>query len=160
MAFGRPTKYKKEYCQQLIDHMAAGFSFHSFGGKLLVGHRTLFDWLDRYPEFQDAKLIGEYACMYFWEKTGIAGTHGKIKGFQQASFIFNMKARFAKYGWRDIPEDAAKINDKDNSDAKALIEQLTTVLKDTSCQSNSNLASSSSAPQSSLGLLGDTSKER
>lgn len=156
----KPTKYKKEYCAALIDHMSQGYSFHSFAGSILVGPRTLFDWLDRYPEFLDAKGIGEMACMYFWERTGKAGTLGKIKGFQQASFIFNMKARFAKYGWRDIPEDAAKIDTKDSSEAKALIEQLTTVLKDTSCQSNSPSQSPSSPALSSSGLLGDTKKER
>ena len=31
---GRPTDYKKEYCELLIEHMAAGFSFESFAGKL------------------------------------------------------------------------------------------------------------------------------
>lgn len=155
----KPTKYKREYCADLVEHMAQGYSFHSFGGKLRVGARTLFDWLDRHEEFQEAKQVGEFACMYFWEKTGIAGTHGKIKGFQQASFIFNMKARFAKYGWRDIPEDPDKINAKDRTDlAQRLLCQLSTVLKDTSCQESKSLSPSLPAPSSS-GLLGE-SKEK
>lgn len=160
MAARYNCKYKKEYCDQLIKHMADGFSFHSFGGKLLVGPRTLFDWLDRYPEFLEAKQVGEFACMYFWEKTGIAGTHGKIKGFQQASFIFNMKARFAKYGWRDIPEDDSAANKKDRTDlANKLLAQLSTIVKDDPCQASSS-ASPSSQALSSSGLLGDTNKEK
>lgn len=152
-----PTKYKKEYCADLVEHMAQGYSFHSFGGKIKVGARTLFDWLDRHPEFQDAKDHGEVASLYFWEKTGIAGTHGKIKGFQQASWIFNMKARFAKQGWRDIPEDPDKITNKDRSElAKQLLNQLTVVIGDKSC---SNSVSPLSPPLSSSGLLGASKKQ-
>jgi hypothetical protein len=161
MAGGRPTKYKKEYCEDLIEHMAQGFSFHSFGGKLLVSARVLFDWLDRHPEFQEAKAVGEYACMYFWEKTGIAGTHGKIKGFQQASFIFNMKARFAKYGWRDIPEDPDKLKSSDRTElAKRLIETLSSTLKDNNPCQDLNPSHQSSPALSSLGLLGESNPRK
>jgi hypothetical protein len=155
----KPTKYKREYCEALVEHMAQGYSFDAFGGKLLVGKRTLFDWLDKHIEFREAKDRGELACLYFWEKTGLAGTHGKIKGFQQSSFIFNMKARFAKYGWRDTPEEPDKLKSSDRTElARHLLNQLSTVIKDTPCQDSNPSYQSSQAP-SSLGLLGESKNQ-
>ena len=50
--------YKDEYCQQLVDHMAQGYSFESFGANVGCGRRTLFDWVDKYPDFKEAQKQG------------------------------------------------------------------------------------------------------
>jgi len=154
----KPTKYRKEHCEALINHMKEGLSFHAFAGRLLVSPRVLFDWVEKHPEFHEAKLIGEMVGLLFWEKTGIAGTHGKIKGFQQASFIFNMKARFAKYGWRDTPPDETdKINNTDRTElAQRLIGRLTDAIRDEQCSNLNPSQSLSSQASSSLGLLGES----
>lgn len=157
-----PAKYKKEFPDMLVEHMQGGLSFESFGGepKVMCNRRTLYEWLDKYPEFLKAKEIGEMSGLGYWEKTGRLAVLGKIKGFQAAVYIFTMKARFAKYGWRDIPEDPDKLNSKDRTDlANKLLGQLSTVLKDTSCPDSSS-PFPSSLPPSSSGLLGDTSKEK
>lgn len=161
-----PTKYKKQYCQELVEHMRDGYSFHSFAGKIGVGARTLFDWLDKYPDFQDAKDQGEHACLLFWEKTGIAGMFGKTfknrdgKEFKvnvnPAIWIFNMKARFAKHGWRDIPEDPDKLKASDRTDlARQLLSNLSQIIRDQPCQDMNSQPQSSVAPCSS-GLLGES----
>lgn len=107
---GRPTKYKPEYCNLLIEHMAAGLSFESFGAVVECSKQTIYDWLDAQPEFLDAKKIGTAKSLLFWEKLGIRGTVGvpvewngkQAKGnFNSGSWIFNMKNRF---GWRDKVE--------------------------------------------------------
>lgn len=64
---GQPTKYKIEYCDQLIEHMEKGFSFESFGGKIRVCSKTLYNWSDTFPEFLQAKRMGENASRLFWE---------------------------------------------------------------------------------------------
>lgn len=98
---GRPTKYKQEYCQQLIDHMAQGLSFESFAGVIGVHDETLRNWSTKYPEFFAARKIGYAKNQVFWEKLGLAGAAGKVDGFNSAAWIFNMKNRFR---WRDRQE--------------------------------------------------------
>ncbi len=77
MAGGQPTKYNPEYCQQLIDHMAQGNPFETFG--VLIGtHRdTLFEWAKVHPEFSDAKKRGKDAQYHFLFQIGKAGTVGQ-----------------------------------------------------------------------------------
>jgi hypothetical protein len=101
MAGGRPTKYHKKYCEQLIAWMTKGLSFEAFAGDLQVSKQTLYTWLKKHPEFVDAKSIGTGKSNAFWEKIGVAGVTGKLPGFQTSAWIFNMKNRF---GWRDKQE--------------------------------------------------------
>ena len=116
MTVGRPTKYKKEYCEELIMHMEQGFSFESFAGKIKTCKQTIYNWLDLYPEFLDAKNIAFEASRLFWEKCGIVGvwhneeydSQGRKTYSQKlnsSAWIFNMKNRF---GWTDKKEVLTK----------------------------------------------------
>ncbi len=58
--------YKPEYCQLLIDHMSKGHSFVSFAGTINVGKRTIYEWVERYPEFAEAKAIAKSKCQEFY----------------------------------------------------------------------------------------------
>lgn len=98
-AVGRPSKYKKEFCEMLINHMKQGLSFESFGGVIGVAKDTLYQWVKKHKEFSDAKKIGTSFTILYWEKLGIAGTLGRIPGFNSTSWIFNMKNRETK--WKD-----------------------------------------------------------
>lgn len=92
---GRPSKYKKEYCQQLIDHMSQGFSYYSFAGLLGVCRDSLYQWEMDYPAFSYSKKIAFDKCLLHWETVGFQILRGKGSA---ATWIFNMKARF---GYRD-----------------------------------------------------------
>lgn len=102
----RPTSYKKEYCDMLIEHIASGLSFESFAGVVSVTRDCLYKWAERHPEFLYSKRVAESKGLLFWEKVGRAGTIGqlgKVTGksdakFNHISWIFLMKNRF---GWRD-----------------------------------------------------------
>lgn len=52
------SKYRIEYCDSLIDHMATGASFTSFGAKAGVGPGTLAAWCSAHDEFQEARDRG------------------------------------------------------------------------------------------------------
>lgn len=109
--FGRPTKYRKEYCQKLIDHMKQGYSYETFGTVIKVASSNLYEWEKKHKDFREAKKIAFNECQLFWEKMGMGGTAGKLRGFNPAGWIFNMKNRFK---WTDrqeigIDEDANTI---------------------------------------------------
>jgi len=102
---GRPTKYKPEYCDRLIEWMSKGMSFETFGHEVGVVKDTLYGWVREYPEFSDAKKRAFLAAQVFWEKMAIDhmvspnGEDGFT--FNTSSWIFNMKNRFK---WRDRVE--------------------------------------------------------
>ena len=94
---GQPTKYKPEYCQELIDHMAKGYSFESFAGICNVDRDTIYEWAKVQPSFSDAKKRAFEQSRLFWERLGIAGSLGS-PNFNATPWIFNMKNRF---NWTD-----------------------------------------------------------
>lgn len=95
---GRPSLYKPEYCEQLIEHQASGLSFESFAGVIGVNRDTVYHWLTLHKPFSDAKKIGDMKCLLCWEKIGKDGVLGLIEKFNPAVYCFNMKNRFK---WRD-----------------------------------------------------------
>lgn len=111
---GQPTKYRPEYCQMLIDHMAKGFSYETFGATIGVARATVFNWEKDNPQFLDAKKNAFDLCQIFWEKIGIdhivsvsknvrQGNVSKsvTKNLNTGAWIFNMKNRFK---WTDRVE--------------------------------------------------------
>lgn len=110
MPVGRPSDYKPEYCEMVIEHMAQGLSFESFAGVVSTSKPTLYSWAEKNEEFLNAKRIGTEKCRVFWEKAGIKGLFlGKEEKFNAAVWVFNMKNRF---GWRDVQEISQEINNK------------------------------------------------
>jgi len=63
----KTSKYKKEYCEQLVEHMAKGFSFITFGAIINVGKTTLEDWARKHDDFAAAKELGEMKSQIFYE---------------------------------------------------------------------------------------------
>lgn len=98
---GRPTVYRKEYCQQLIDYMKQGHSFETFGVDLDVSIDTLYKWLAKYPEFSEARTKGLHAAQKTLESLGMMIASGKVKGTGTGAWIFLMKNKFK---WQDRVE--------------------------------------------------------
>lgn len=107
---GRPSKYDVKYCQQLIDHMAQGFSFESFGAVIDTAEQTLHNWLIDFPEFLEAKREAFTKSRMFWEQIGV--TQAKTGVGNSTAFVFNMKNRFPKE-WRD-KQDLTLAGDPEN----------------------------------------------
>lgn len=126
---GAPTKYKPEYCNQLIIHMEQGYSFESFGGVVSVSADTLYEWVKVHSQFSEAKKEGKSKSRLWWEsqgrdglwnETSKIGTETITRSINATIWIFNMKNRF---GWRDRQEITAEI-DHSSKDPK-IVEQLT-----------------------------------
>lgn len=119
-ALGRPTKFKPEYCEMLVEHMASGMSFESFAGIIDVNQDTLHEWVKHHVDFSEAKKRAWAKNRVFWEKVGIDGLYNESyrdkdsshsKQLNAAIWVFNMKNRFK---WRDridvIEKPAKPIN--------------------------------------------------
>lgn len=117
MPGGRPSKYKPEYCDQLLSHMKQGLSFDSFAGTIGVAASTTYLWAKRHKQFSETKKVGEAAGLLVWEKIGMAGMSGKLKGFNLGAWCFWGKNRF---GMRDVYEQ--KVNANIDAKAEVVIE--------------------------------------
>lgn len=101
----RPTTYDPKFCDMLIEHMSQGLSLESFAGVVGVCEDTVYEWAKVHPAFSEAKKQGRAKSRLIWEKIGMNGTVGKIKGYDAGSWIFNMKNRFR---WRDRHDEDDK----------------------------------------------------
>lgn len=111
---GRPTKYKPEYCQMLIEHMAQGLSFMSFAAKIDTTSVRLYDWVKRFPDFRYAKEVGTQKSLMFWEKLGVnniisesQSPGGWSRSLNSAVYRLQMANRF---GWRDKVDHSGEID--------------------------------------------------
>jgi len=108
---GRPTSYREEYCEKLIQHMAGGLSYECFGATIRVARATVYSWEARFPEFLDAKRLAFDQSLLYWESAGNAGMYmgGKDNPFSATIWNINMKNRF---GWKDKVETTHAVTDE------------------------------------------------
>jgi hypothetical protein len=100
--------YKPEYCEQLVKFMSQGYSVASFGAEVKKTKQTLYNWIDKYPEFAEAHAIGKQAALKFFElmlincAMGIVPEQLKKLGSKKVdvtAVIFALKTRFHReYG--------------------------------------------------------------
>lgn len=101
MAAGRPPKYEKKYCQQLIEYMSQGYSLEAFAGEIGVCRDTIYEWLKHYEEFSYAMGVGRSKSRAFWETEGLKGLWNSWdnsggRSFNVQNWAMNMRNRF---GW-------------------------------------------------------------
>ena len=56
---GRPTLYKPEYCEAVIDFMSDGYDLTAFAGSINVCRETLYEWQNAHAEFFHAVKIAK-----------------------------------------------------------------------------------------------------
>ena len=85
--------------KEVCDHIASGLSKASLP---LCDWDTVEAYMERYPEDFPADRLKEAIRrqMLVWEKIGLNGAMGEIKGFNATAWAFNMKNRFPME-WRD-----------------------------------------------------------
>lgn len=92
----RPTKYKPEYADTLIELMSEGASIEEICLELRVCKQTLYNWFEQYPELLDAKKTGLDFAHGWWMREGRKNLQNKE--FNYGGWYMNMKNRF---GWTD-----------------------------------------------------------
>lgn len=114
---GRPSKYEARFCEDLIGYMSEGYSVEACAGLIGVHKDTIYQWVKEYPDFSDAKKIGEAKSRAFWERLGIDHIVNKSdsesvgygistsssRSLNASAWIFNMKNRFK---WKDKHDES------------------------------------------------------
>ncbi len=96
---GQPTRYRKNYCQLLIEHMSQGLSFDTFGGVVDVARDTIYEWVKVHPEFSDAKKLGTSKRNLLVERAYVQSTLNPTKHkFNTPQMIYWTKNTL---GWSD-----------------------------------------------------------
>lgn len=88
----RPTDYRPEYCEQVVELGRAGKSHAQIAAALDVARQTLHNWADEYPEFLDAiKRARDLSQAWFEDK----GQDGLEKpGFNASLWAKQVSCRF------------------------------------------------------------------
>lgn len=98
---GRPTDYRPEYCDSVIEYGRAGKSRAWIAATLGVAKRTLVLWEAANPDFLSAMEYAKTLEQLWWEEQGQANlVTGKDITFQSAMWSRSMAARFPD-DWRE-----------------------------------------------------------
>lgn len=94
MAGGRPTLYRPEYCETVIELGKQGDSLVQMAAHFDVTRQTLENWASDHPEFLAALNRAKTHCQNWWEKAGREGMFLGGSGFNAAVWKKSMEARF------------------------------------------------------------------
>tara|TARA_R100001086_G_scaffold180400_5_gene100191 strand:- start:14542 stop:14919 length:378 start_codon:yes stop_codon:yes gene_type:complete len=100
---GRPTKYKPEFCDKVIEMGREGASKAEMALELDIAMSTFDVWQNDREDFSEAVKRATALSQGWWEKNGRLATFGGVDGFNATSYIFQMKNRFSD-DWRDKRE--------------------------------------------------------
>ena len=94
---GRPTLYRPEYCDLVIEKMAEGLSLTAFAGHIRVSLETVYAWMKTHKEFSEAVSRANPARVLALEVKLLKAT----KGAQTTAAIFGLR-NAAPHEWRDV----------------------------------------------------------
>lgn len=89
---GRPTDYRPEFCERVIDLGRDGKSHAQIASALDVSRQTLHNWADTIPAFLDAITRARDESQAWWENKGQEGITSP--GFNASLWAKSMSARF------------------------------------------------------------------
>lgn len=101
MPGGRPTDYKEEYCERVIEFGKQGFSRVQMAAELEIAKSTIQEWEKHHPEFSVAMTRAMTLSQAWWEKKGqdcLVMPAGA--SFQASAWSRSMAARFPD-DWRE-----------------------------------------------------------
>ena len=98
---GRPTIYRPEMCEQVIEWGKLGKSRAWFAAELGTSRRVMLEWATIHPEFSNALEIASEFSQRWWEDAGQTGM--QAPGFGSGIWVRSMAARFPA-DWRENKE--------------------------------------------------------
>jgi hypothetical protein len=93
---GRPESYRPEFCELAIELGKLGKSYAQIGAAVGVARITLYEWMDRHPEFADAMKRARDLALAWWEDQAAAGIWEDREGARLNAQVWSrsMAARF------------------------------------------------------------------
>jgi hypothetical protein len=95
---GRPTIYRPELGQQLMQAMADGLSAEAAAARIGISARSVYEWQKLHPEFMQAVQEGRHQALLYWEQRAIAIANGKPGNAQLVTLALKNRSRAAS-GW-------------------------------------------------------------
>lgn len=113
---GRPSDYKSEYCERVIELGKQGASVVEMACDIGVSRPTLEEnWTTAHPEFLEAFTRAKMFSQVWWEKKGREGMEKSSQEFQASIWSRSMAARFP-HDWREVK--GSEITGKDGGPIK------------------------------------------
>jgi hypothetical protein len=106
-AAGRPSSYKPEYCEQVIQAAAQGYSMAGFAGLICVSRNAIHQWRSSYPDFDDACRRANMVSAYAWEDKALNALESGITGGLQ--FIALRLKNIAPDDWKERIETTVDV---------------------------------------------------
>lgn len=105
MGRGRPSLYKPEYCDRVIEMGAMGKSRVQMAANLGVSRNTLDTWVAQHEDFLEAMTRADTLAQDWWEQAGQDGVFLDGRRVDTALWKVVMQARFRNdYTERTIVE--------------------------------------------------------
>lgn len=92
MPAGRPTDYRPEFCEQVVEHCRDGRSLASFCNEIGIARQTLYQWRARFSLFNDACSRALIAAQTWFEERCRNGLEDRNFNSRLAEFL--MAAQF------------------------------------------------------------------
>lgn len=99
MPRGRPTKYRPEFCQQIVDLMGEGLSLTAAAAELGITRECAYQWAYTKPEFRQALELGRGKRLLFLER-GLLAAKDSVT-VASRSFALKVADRF-EWGDRQL----------------------------------------------------------
>jgi hypothetical protein len=97
-AVGRPTDYKPEYCQGVIEFGRKGKFHFEFANSIGKHVSVIYAWGTKHEEFQDALKEAKQLCEEYWLNTGRALIASSPKSHDSKPWWYIMNNL---HGWGD-----------------------------------------------------------
>ncbi|MET3995025.1 formylmethanofuran dehydrogenase subunit A [Bradyrhizobium sp. S3.9.2] len=94
---GRPSEYKPEYCEMVIEAMARGLSLTAFAGMIRKSRDTVYQWVTVHRDFADAVSRARSARTLALEEKLLRSR----KGAETTAAMFALK-NAQPDEWRDL----------------------------------------------------------
>lgn len=97
---GRPSEYRPEMCERIIQAMSEGLSLDAAAAEIGVSPRSCYQWQNDIPEFSQAIETGRAKALLAWERRAIAIAGGESGNAAIISLALRNRSRSAA-GWHD-----------------------------------------------------------
>ena len=109
---GRPTKYRPEFCEEVIELARGGRSLVEIAVALGVGKASLYDWSEKHPEFSTALAHARDVSQAWWEEQARMGL--TLPGFNASLW--------AKIAFSRFPDDYQERRVLQSPDGGAIVQ--------------------------------------